>query len=89
MTDQTDTTTPRITTAEQIRWQRDAAGVLAKLLELAAKRGLPAIDRSVRHTGALPQAAQAPGRAKWDGRCRGRDRVPVRRPDHRPRDMAQ
>jgi hypothetical protein len=52
MTDQTDTATPRITNAEQIRWQRDAATVLGKLLELAAKRGLPVISWTVAHAGA-------------------------------------
>lgn len=52
MTDQSDSTTVRITHAERIRWQRDATAVLAKLLELAAKQGLPAIGWSVQHAGA-------------------------------------
>ncbi len=41
-----------ISDAEQIRWQRDAAGVLGKLLELAAKRGLPAISWTIAPAGA-------------------------------------
>lgn len=52
MSGETDTTTPRIADAQRIRWQRDAAGVLAGLLELAAKRGLPAISWTVAETGA-------------------------------------
>jgi hypothetical protein len=56
MPDPADTTdrpayTP-ISHAEQIRWQRDAAGVLGKLLELAAKRGLPVISWTVGSSGA-------------------------------------
>lgn len=56
MTDHTDTTdrpayTP-ISHAERIRWQRDAAGVLGKLLELAASRGLPVISWTVGSAGA-------------------------------------
>lgn len=47
-----NTTTPRTGAAEQIRWQRDAAAVLAKLLELAAQRGLPAIGWTVSRAGA-------------------------------------
>ena len=41
-----------ISGAEQIRWQRDAASVLGKLLELAAKRGLPAISWAIAPAGA-------------------------------------
>ena len=57
MTDQTDTSTPRpapspVTNAEQIRWQRRAAIVLDRLLELAAKRDLPAITWTVSDAGA-------------------------------------
>jgi len=48
----TERTASTITDAEQIRWQRDAAGVLTKLLELAAKRGLPAISWTVAEAGA-------------------------------------
>jgi hypothetical protein len=44
--------TSTITDAERIRWQRDAVAVLGKLLELAAKRGLPVIGWSVHHAGA-------------------------------------
>ena len=45
-------TASTITDAEQIRWQRDAAGVLTKLLELAARRGLPAVSWTVADAGA-------------------------------------
>jgi len=45
-------TTPTIEDAERIRWQRDAVTVLAKLLELAAKRGLPVISWTVASAGA-------------------------------------
>jgi hypothetical protein len=44
--------TSTITDAEQIRWQRDTAAVLGKILELAAKRGLPVISWTVAHAGA-------------------------------------
>src|ERR1022692_2694876 len=44
--------TSTITDAEQIRWQRDATAVLGKLLELAAKRGLPVISWTVAPAGA-------------------------------------
>jgi hypothetical protein len=44
--------TSTITAAEQIRWQRDAAAVLGKLLELAAARGLPVISWTVANAGA-------------------------------------
>jgi hypothetical protein len=52
MADQTDTATPRIANTERLRWQRDAAAILAKLLELAARRGLPVISWTVADTGA-------------------------------------
>jgi hypothetical protein len=52
MTDQTDTQT-HARLAEQIAWQRQAAMLLAKLLELAAKKKyLPAIDWKMAHAGA-------------------------------------
>jgi hypothetical protein len=44
--------TSTTTDAEQIRWQRDAVAVLGKLLELAARRGLPVISWTVDHAGA-------------------------------------
>src|ERR1035437_4611221 len=44
--------TSTITDAEQIRWQRDTAAVLGKLLELAARRGLPVISWTVANAGA-------------------------------------
>jgi hypothetical protein len=49
MTDQTDT---RAGHAEQITWQRQAAALLGKLLELAAKQGLPPINWTVQSAGA-------------------------------------
>lgn len=41
-----------ITRAEQIAWQRDAAAVLARILELAAKRDLPVIAWTIGYAGA-------------------------------------
>lgn len=40
-----------ITPAEQIRWQRQAATLLGKLLELAAKQGLPPVNWTVHSAG--------------------------------------
>jgi hypothetical protein len=37
--------------AEQIRWQRQAAALLGKLLELAAKNSLPPINWTVVNAG--------------------------------------
>ena len=48
----TETTASPVASAEQIRWQRDAAAVLGKLLELAASRGLPAIRWTIASAGA-------------------------------------
>lgn len=53
----TDTTTASrgpspITRAEQIAWQQDATAVLAKILELAAKRDLPVIAWTISYAGA-------------------------------------
>ena len=48
----TEASASPITDAERIRWQRDATARLGKLLELAAKRGLPAISWTVADAGA-------------------------------------
>jgi 2-methylcitrate dehydratase PrpD len=45
-------TSDRIDNAEQITWQRQAAMLLGKLLELAARQHLPAIDWTVASAGA-------------------------------------
>lgn len=44
--------TDRIGNAERITWQRQAALLLGKLLELAAKQHLPAINWTVANAGA-------------------------------------
>jgi hypothetical protein len=44
--------TDRVSRGEQIRWQRQAATLLGKLLELAARQGLPAIAWTVQSAGA-------------------------------------
>lgn len=44
--------TDRICNAEQIRWQRQAAALLGKLLELAARDGLPPVAWTVQTAGA-------------------------------------
>ena len=57
MTDRTGTGSQNlggvtITRAEQIAWQRPDAALLAKLLELAGREGLPAITWTVQSAGA-------------------------------------
>lgn len=37
--------------AEQIRWQRNAASLLGRLLEMAAKQGLPPVNWTVHSAG--------------------------------------
>jgi hypothetical protein len=59
--------------AEQLRWQRDAVAVLGKLLELAARRGLPVIAWRLAPAGAqlagechcYPVAARRAEFAAW------------------------
>jgi|HubBroStandDraft_6_1064221.scaffolds.fasta_scaffold00231_17 hypothetical protein len=50
MTHSTDQTAAEL--AEQIRWQRQAAALLGKFLELAAKNNLPPINWMVQSAGA-------------------------------------
>jgi hypothetical protein len=86
MTDQTGTSATRpapspVTGAEQIRWQRHAATLLGRLLELAAKRDLPAINWTVATGAALAgeclahphsdrRAQLGPGARHWANRTR-------------------
>lgn len=46
------TTSPVITRTEQINWQRQAAIVLGRLLDMAAREDLPVISWTVAHAGA-------------------------------------
>jgi hypothetical protein len=57
-------------TSEQIRWQRQAATLLGKLLELAAKRDLPVLGWTVSYAGCALLGsfypAESPDRRRGD-----------------------